>query len=204
MTATLNSYLQLITSEHREKPKYKELVSLTAQFAVDLQATLYGMLEDFDVSLAVGQQLDMLGLWVGVRRTITVQPSEAYPTPSEPYDVDLDDATFRRLILARVQANKWDGTPEQAQQILSDFYAPDGTIAAIVDNQDMSIDLVLTGTFPSPEMAAVLAQFILPLRPSGVRVRFTHVVPTGGPLFGLDADNAFISGPDVGAFAEAF
>lgn len=204
MTATVSDYVSLITSEHRDKPKYVAVIETITSFAVDERNLVDKLPVDFDVNEAVGVQLDACAAWAGVSRTITIQPSDAFPLPAAPYQVELDDDTLRRLILARVLANRWDGTPEQTVVILAAFYSPVGSAAAIVDNQDMSIDLILAGTFPSAAEAAVLSQFILPVRPAGVFVKNTHISPVGGPLFGLDIDNEFIGGPDHGSFGVPF
>jgi hypothetical protein len=197
-------YAALITSEHRDKPDFNALVTLYVGPLVDAQNLLQAMPDYFDIDLAIGVQLDALGQWIGVARTITIQPSDAFPTPSTPYQVNLDDDTYRRLLKARALANSWDGTPVDAAAVLAAFYAPAGQAAAILDNQDMSIDLYLVGAFPTPAEAAVLSQFLLPLRPSTVRVRKTRVGPTGGPLFGLSVENEFIAGPGVGSFGASF
>lgn len=203
MSAAASEYLALITSEHRDKPRYAALISLYGQFFADTRNVLDSMTAAFDVATAVGQQLDYLAAWVGASRTITVEPSEAYPAASA-YQFDLSDDQLRRLVQARGLANRWDGTPEMVVDILALFYGPSGTAAAILDNQDMSISLILAGTRPPAEEAAILAQMILPLKPAGVRIKDTSVAPTGGPLFGLDYANAFINGPDYGSFGETF
>lgn len=198
-------YTRLVTPEHRDKPRFLALVELLTSFAVDERTVIEHLPTDFDVDVAVGVQLDAIGLWVGSTRIITVEPSEAYPTPTSPYQVSLSDAIFRRLIKARAVANSWDGTPEGILPVLAAFYGPAGTYAAVVDNQDMSIDLYIGGVFPTAAEAAVFSQFLLPVRPSGVRVKNTWIAaPGGGPLFGLDIENLFIAGPDIGSFGVHF
>lgn len=204
MSADIEDYTGLITSEHNQRPNFMAAVEALTQFAVDERNVLAAMPDDFDLELAVGAQLDAVGLWANVTRVITVMPSETYPVPAEPYQVSLDDDTFRRLIEARILANAWDGTPEAARAVLAAFFGPAGSFAAIYDNQDMSIDLWLAGTKPTAAEAAVFSQMILPLRPSGVRINDTHIGPEGGPIFGLDFENEFINGPDFGSFEEKF
>lgn len=205
MSVDVTDYSARITSEHNDKPKFVALVETAgAGLPVDARNLLQEMAADFDVDLAIGVQLDAVGAWVGLARIVTIEPSEAFPIPAEPYQVSLDDATYRRLIKARALANRWDGTPEQTVAILAAFYGPAGEAAAVFDNQDMSIDLYLAGAFPTAAEAAVLSQFLLPVRPAGVRVNATHISPSGGPLFGLDYDTTFISGPDVGGFGVSF
>lgn len=203
MSVQVTDYSDLVTSEHNDKPKFVALVGDVAAFPVDARNLLQAMAGDFDIDAAIGVQLDIVGQWVGLTRTVTVQPSVAYPAAA-PYQVSLDDATYRRLLKARVLANKWDGTPAAAAAVLAAFYGPVGSFGAVVDNQDMSIDLYLTGVRPTAAEAAALSQMLLPLRPAGVRINDTHVGPAGGPLFGLDVANSFINGPDFGSFPETF
>lgn len=204
MSASPDDYLALVTSEHRDKPKFAALIKLLCGYAADDRNLLESLPAKFDVDTAVGVQLDDVGLWAGVGRTVTVIPSEAFPTPPDPYQVQLDDDVFRRLIKARVLANRWDGTPEQLVDILVAFFGPAGSSAAEFDNQDMSIDLYIAGTFPTAAEAAIFSQFILPVRPVTVRVRTTWISPTGGPLFALDFETLFLAGPDVGGFGLHF
>lgn len=195
-------YTGLITSEHTDKPNFiAVIVALVQGFSDQVNGAL-AVPPDFDVDAAVGVQLDAVGLWANITRVITVVPSAAFPAAA-PYQVVLDDTTFRRLIKARILANRWDGTPQQVQQLLAVFYGPSGITAAVVDNQDMSINLLMAGGTPTDAEAAVLSQMILPVRPSGVQIKSSYINPTG-PLFGLDVENSLISGPDVGGFGGAF
>lgn len=204
MTAAIEDYTSLITSEHRKRPRFLAMVKAVTGFAVDARNLLATMPQKFDVDGAEGEQLDYLGYWVGVTRTITIEPSDAFPDPSEPYQATLDDATFRRLVRARALANAWDGSAQQASEILTSFYAPAGAFAVIRDNQDMSIDLFITGVRVTPAEAAILSQFILPLRAAGVLLNSTQITTSTGPLFGLDYQNDVIAGPDYGTFGETF
>lgn len=197
----ISDYLNLITSEHR-KPKFQAMVQVYAQWAVDRRNLLASFQTKFDLDTAVGVQLDVLGLWANISRSVVVIPSEAFPAPN-PYVVVLDDTTYRRAIKACVMANHWDGTPAMLATILSTFYQPRGISAGVRDNQDMSIDVYLSGGNPTDAEAALLSQMIIPVRPAGVRINNSFISPTG-PLFGLDVENALISGVDVGSFGKVF
>jgi hypothetical protein len=204
MTVTAADYTGLITSQHNDKPKFVALVETVTGEPVDARNLLQAMPDAFDIDTAVGVQLDIVGQWVGLTRIVTVTPSEAYPLPAEPYQYSFDDDDYRRLLKARALANRWDGTPEMTVSILAAYYGPVGGAAAVIDNQDMSIDLILAGVRPTAAEAAVFSQMLLPVRPAGVRIADTFIGPTGGPIFGLDIDNAFIGGPDHGSFWETF
>jgi hypothetical protein len=194
--AQASDYTGLITSEHSSKPKFSAMVAAVAQTFADQQNCVAGMVGNFDVDTAIGAQLDVVGLWVGLTRNVTV--------PSTSSVVSLDDATFRLLIKARSAANKWDGTPQQAAAILAMFYGAFGSYAFIQDNQDMSMNIAVAGNVPTPAQLAIFSQWYLPLKPAGVRVASQWVTTANAPIFGLDVENNFISGLDVGACSAAF
>jgi hypothetical protein len=194
--ALASDYTGLITSEHSGRPKFSAMVAAVAQTFVDQQNCVAGLPSDFDVDMAIGAQLDVVGLWVGVTRDVTV--------PSTSTVVSLDDSTFRLLIKARAAANKWDGTPQQAATILAMFYGAFGSYAFIQDNQDMSINIAVAGNVPTPVQLAIFSQWYLPLKPAGVRVASQLVTTANAPIFGLDLENNFIAGLDVGAWSAAF
>lgn len=201
--ANTSDYIQLITSEHINRPDFVQLVGILVGPSVDSLNLLAEMPLAFDLDYAIGVQLDAVGLWAGIGRTVTVQPSTAYPAAA-PYVYTFGDDDYRRLIRAKVLANRWDDTPEMAAEVLAAYFGPRGAYAAILDRQDMSIDLLIAGHRPTAAEAAVFAQMLLPLKPTGVRINSGIVPPVDGPLFGLDVANEFINGPDIGAFGDDF
>jgi hypothetical protein len=64
-------YTTLITSEHRDKPKFAALVGLLANAVGDIGAAIQSLPQAFDLDVAIGTQLDVVGLWVGRSRTVT-------------------------------------------------------------------------------------------------------------------------------------
>lgn len=78
---------------------------------------------------------------------------------------------------------------------------PSGTQVFIEDNQDMSITFGVAGTIPSALFLALLSGGYIPIKPEGVRVRdYVVTSVSGGPIFGFDMENQFVSGFDVGAW----
>lgn len=199
MSAQLSDYINLITSEHRDKPKYVALLSMFAQWAVDLR-TLYASLPGlFDIDTAIGAQLDDVALWTGATRRITIEPTILYPAPADPYVYVLTDAELRAFARGRIVANFWDGSPNGIVPIYEAYFGGSGQYAAIVDNEDMTITIYLTGVTPTPAQLAIISQFLLPTRPAGVLLDGIWIAG-GGPLFGLDVSNNFLDGPDRGYF----
>ena len=67
----------------------------------------------------------------------------------------------------------------------------------IIDNQDMTMNIiVLAGTLTTTQLALLNGGLLIP-RPEGVLLNGIFTV-TGGPKFGLDYDNSVIAGLDVG------
>jgi len=83
-------YLNLITSEHRQKPKYVAMAEFTAEVYVHIQDVLTSMIPKFDVDTAVGDQLDIIGIWVGVSRNVRIPISGVYFSWDGDYTVGWD------------------------------------------------------------------------------------------------------------------
>jgi hypothetical protein len=77
---TVETYLNLITSQHRDKPKFVATVQATVSPLVALQDTLKGLVQDYDLDTAIGQQLDIIGQWAGVTRNLNTPLTGVYLT----------------------------------------------------------------------------------------------------------------------------
>ncbi|MFA9439388.1 DUF2612 domain-containing protein [Uliginosibacterium sp. sgz301328] len=216
--ATADDYVGLITSEHNDKPKYVAMVRALASAIADQNNVTSSLPDLFSLDSAVGVQLDAVGLWVGISRIVAVPIDNVYfsfdidglgfdlGVWKGPYDPDsglthLDDDTYRLFLRAKIGANNWDGTLGQSKAIL-DLIFNGGTYVFIQDNQDMSMDIVVSGDIPSPVFMAILFGGYLPLKPEGVRVNgYYSTSAYGAPVFGFDVDNQYIGGFDRGAWA---
>lgn len=191
MTTTAE-YLDLITSEHQEKPKFVATVAASVAPFAKLQEVMRGFINDFDVDRAIGVQLDIVALWVGVTRTIGVPIDGYYFTwddvASDGWDngiwkgigdpdagfVVLPDDLYRSLIKAKIQANQWKGDIAGAYAIIDQALSVDGVVR-IVDNQNMTMTVRVTGgVLPAVEQAIVTAGY-LPIKPAGVKATYTVV-----------------------------
>ena len=94
--ATLDKYLDLITSEHRVRPKYVAYVTALLKIAGDVEDLLTTMSQYFDLDTAVGDQLTILADRVGVIRG------------------EYTDDQLRMLIRAAILRNTWNGSSSQA------------------------------------------------------------------------------------------
>lgn len=216
MTANITDLLNLITSEHRQRPNYISFVSIFLQGMADIRAVAESLTEAFDLDTAVGVQLDQVGEWIGRTRALRVPISGVYfswDVDGQGWDeavwyqtgdptsniVSLPDEQYRLYLQVVAQANEWDGTIPEAERLYAILFAPGGVI--VIDNQDMSMDLALFGILPDTLTLALFEGGYLDLRPAGVRIN-QYIIPTApGPLFGFDIENSAIAGFGVGNFA---
>lgn len=129
----MRDYLALITSEHAQRPRFRAAVDASVQPFVATQELLHSFLREFDLDYAVGAQLDIIGLWVGAKRTApaVLQDFEFSwdDTPEKGWDNgawggiggdvdDLPDDLYRQIIKAKIIANSSSGTVEDAYRII--------------------------------------------------------------------------------------
>lgn len=196
--ADVADYTQLVTSEHAGKPKFMAMVAAVAGAFVAGQNFLDSMTAAFDLDTAVGAQLDVLGLWIGIPRRINVPVSNVYFSwdtagigwdqgvwfstgdPSDSISV-LDDDTYRLVLRAKIGANNWDGTIITATPILNSVFGDSGTYVRLNDNGDMSFNVYILGPEPSALKKALIAGGYIPVKPAGVRVNYGVGMVLGGP-----------------------
>jgi len=214
----ITPWLKLVTSQHANKPNFMAMLSMVLQPLADIIEVAKSMPGLFDLDDAVGDQLDKVGIWVGVTRDIDVPLSGVYfaldtagvgldeGTLKGPFDptaglVVLADEQFRTLIRARIAANHWDGTIPGAYRIWDTLFASTGFSILIQDGGDGSFIMALTGGVPDAVTAALFTGGFLALKPAGFGVSF-YIVPAiaDAPYFGLDIENSAIAGLDVGTF----
>ena len=211
-----NKYTGLIAGYHLDKPKYQQMVYDTTQPVADIAATVASLPMAFDLDLAIGAQLDAVGVRVGISRRVPTPLTGVYFTFDDaavgfdlgvwqgPYDPDsgisiLDDETYRTVIRAKIAANNWDGTNGSSKAIL-DLIFTDGTVAIIEDNQDMTMNIALSGKAPPPILYQLLLQGYLSVKPATVGIKYFITTTSDAPLFAFDVQNDSLAGFDTGAF----
>lgn len=177
-------YLNLVTSEHNQKPKFMAMMAVDVQGYVDNQALCATFPALFDLDLAVGQQLEFVGAWVGLSRN------------------GFDDATYRTFLKLQIALNHWDGTVPGIYSIWETVFS--GAVQVLVqDNQDMTMFIVFVAQpFTSAEIALINTG-IFDLRPAGVGM-LGHFMPSvaGFPVFACDVETSAMAGFDVGYCVE--
>jgi hypothetical protein len=182
--ASLDDYLNLVPSANRNKPNFIATLTVILQPFIDEINTTATMTNLFDIDLAIGDQLDKIGLWVGIGRIINVP---GYGTTM------LDDAHYRILLYARIARNSWKGNIPDAYAIFNTVFQGLFTVF-IIDNGDMSM---YEGIFGSPDALtlALMKGGYLDFRPAGVLINYVN---GDIPFFGFDYNNSFIAGFDSG------
>ncbi len=181
--ALIDNYLKLITSQHRNKPKYMAMVAslLSYSDAIFLLAT--GLDDEFDVSLATGNQEDILGILIGADRTVDFQPDKGVSPV-------LDYAAYRTLLRAKIAQNMWKGGIMDLKELWNVLFG-EGII--VQDNQDMTIDVAVIGdSFDQITKNMIQKGYIVP-KPQSVGMNIYY---SDGPVFGYDMETATIRGYD--------
>lgn len=211
-------YTDLITSAHKDKPKFKATVEASTIGFEQVQATLLGLIGAHALDTAVGSQLDTLGEWIGQSRYLTVPLDNIYfawdhlvddgwdsgiwwdtYSPTESITA-LDDESYRMLLKMYVAANHWDGTPNKAIDVWAQSMGSNSFVI-FTDYQDMSCDLAFSGKLPSAAKAMIRAG-LNPFKPESVRVRTYFTNNNDGPIFAWDMDSPALSGYDVGYWVD--
>ena len=218
--ASVDDYLALITPFHRGKPKFSAMIAALADPLVSIQTFIAHLTTDFDLDVAIGVQLDVVGEWVGRSRFIETPIPSVYFTLDDdlrgfdlgvwlgPYDnptglTRLDDETYRTLLRAKIAANNWNGEIGTAKEALAIIFPAGDTRIFVIDNQDMSMTFGVAGRIPSILFLSLLSRGYVPLKPEGVRANYAVTSIDDAPVFGFDVQNEFIAGFDTGAWAVA-
>jgi hypothetical protein len=181
-------YSRLVTSEYQPSANMLAWLGVNLQPFQDALACLADFGPAFDINLAVGPQLDILGAIIGQSRTVGFQPSEGVSPV-------LDDATYRFLLKARIIQNHCDGRIGSVLAMWGLLFP--GGLLTIQDHQDMSVSLYVSGAFTSIMKDLISNGYIVP-RPQGVLYNFSF--PTL-PMLGFDRNDDFVAGVDLGHFA---
>ena len=184
----ISYYTGLLTSEYTNASKFKQWLTSVLSIADDISTCLANMTGAFDLDYAIGAQLDILGQIVGIGRTVSFQPSGGVSAV-------LDDTTYRILIKATIANNQWDGKIGSLYPIWNNLF-PGGHIT-IVDNQNMTANIILTGSFTSIIQDLITNGLIVP-RPESVA--YTYLFGSL-PFFGFDRNDSFIAGFDTGKWS---
>ncbi len=211
---TTQTYLDLITSEYKDQPNFAATISTMTDLLVWVQGLMTSMIPIFDVSLApVGNQLDIIGQWVGVSRNLTKPIGGVFLTwdgtvsngwdsgtwqGSQTQITVLPDDVYLTLILARIAINNWDGTIDGAYTIWASVLPQYNLL--IFDNQNMSFIAAIQGSIPDVLTQALITGGYFVPKPEGVLIS-NYVLPVDtNPFFAWDVQSSSMSGWDTGSW----
>ena len=177
----IDTYLDNITSQHRDKPKFIAWLSKNLTIIDGTYIVLKAMDNNFDIDNAIGVQLDALGSTIGRKRTLTFQPLNEF-SPI------LDDETYRLVLKAKIAMNNWDGTIPSMYTIWNDIFGNDTDLdLQLEDNQDMSFNAYITGYVDQIQQDLIQHGYIVP-KPEGVKVNYIgRSKPVFQPYIGMIA-----------------
>lgn len=144
-------YVALVAPEHQGAPRFLATVAASVDPLAALQAALLAAELSFDLDGAVGVQLDAVGVRVGRSRAVPTPLPGVYfsvgllnrgvgQAPIKgPYSTKvgiylLDDETFRRLLRAKVVANRWDGTVPMQEAVYGAYFVDPATLIFVSDD----------------------------------------------------------------------
>lgn len=152
-------YLNDIESQHQPQERFMSHLRKILEKIDAAHGLSKDMPEYFWVMEAKGDQLDVVAKLVGSDRRFPPIPIPGYPTL-------LPDDIFRLVVLAKIAQNQWDGTYASFKE-LWDATLGDWMDATFTDNQDMTMDVDITGTVEAVMTELILAGYIIP-KPMGV------------------------------------
>jgi hypothetical protein len=183
-------YYNLYTNLYFNKPKAMATLKANIEPLVHVGNTGLAMLPAFDVALAVGQQLDIIGLWVGMPRTLEYRIASKYfthdgtalegwnngvwYTAGAPTNnvTTLGDSEYRQLLSATIARNNGHGTVSDAYKIILAAYPLLKASLKIVDNQNMTIRVNYDTTKLNSVQIGLLEGLVIPFKPLGVKATF--------------------------------
>lgn len=213
----IQDYLNLITSAWANQPNFKATISAVVAVPVQVQALLNSMIPLFDLDTPpVGDQLDIIGQWVGVSRNVPVPITGVFfswdgsdaslgwdqgswqPFNAPASITSLPDDAYLTLIKGKIAANNWDGTTNGAYAIWDTLF-PQFTIL-IQDHMNMSYALAVIGGVVDSLTIALLVGGYIPLRPEGVLINEYFFSVDSNPAFAWDIDSTDLQGWDEGSW----
>jgi len=214
---TVSDYRSLITSWHASRPKFVAAVEANVTPQTELQAAIRSLIDAFDLDLAIGAQLDILGQWIGRSRRVAIPLQDTWFALDDakrgfdkgvwkgPYDTGagvsrLDDTNYRRLLRAKIFFNHWDGATASAETALIAYFASRDSHIFVEDRQDMSIAVCFTAKRPSLLDLLIVSLGYIPVKPTGVKTYYQVTSIDQTPLFGFDTGSADVSGLDIGSW----
>lgn len=157
----IDKYLDNVTSQHRDKPKFIAWLSATLNKTDDVYNCIKTFDDAFDIDKAMGVQQDILGRMIGTSRVLNIETDTISPV--------LNDETYRLVQKARIAQNNWDGSIPRIYELWDNMF--DNLKLQIIDNQDMSMTAVIFGSINELNGLLISNGYIIP-KPSTVGINY--------------------------------
>lgn len=176
VTLTTEFYLDLITSEHVNKPKYMSWVEVLLTPFIDIINLNDTIKKSFNLKDAVGVQLDTLGKILVLDRQVNFQPTDG----SSPI---LDDYYYRMILKAKVVKNQWKGTISNFYYFWSVLFSDQPLSIYLVDNQNMEPVVVIWDSQVTSMIQDLLTNGYIMPKPAGLGLTVRRIDSEG--IFGF-------------------
>ena len=180
-------YLSLITPEHRNQPKFIAWLSVDLGIIQDVQNLLRSISQEFDIDRAVGAQLDAVGQILSTPRKLPFQPTGGI-SPIMP------DANYRVVLRAMIAEAHFDGTAPGLYQLFQTVLGDTGLYFAVIDNQDMTMSVLVYGVTSSLVKDELEHGLIVP-KPESVAI---NINVTENKIFAWGLQNEMFAGWGTG------
>ena len=190
-------YLTFITSEYQNSEKFLLWMDALISRMAEITGASSLMNAAFDIDNAVGPQLDTLGVIIGISRNIRVpiagiwftwyegeSPPElekgwnkgSWRDPRDIYEEGmtiLPDDAYRQILKFKIIQNSWKGTIPELYATWEVIFSAEGLTLSIVDNQNMTANIIITGNTIPAAIQYILQENLFPFKSAGVAINYT-------------------------------
>jgi Protein of unknown function (DUF2612) len=168
----IDYYANLLIIQYIGKPKaYATIQAVVGPVIIDQLPTVVE--NAFQLSTAIGVQLDVLGDYAGVSRN-------GYGPSGNP--ITLNDSDFMKLIQIAIGVNTSNGSLASIQQILNQYFAGD---ILVFDTKNMQMSYLVNSNSVSLDLIELfITEGLLP-KPMGVQLASVVYAPDIDMFFGL-------------------
>jgi len=164
-------YANLLILQYIGKPKAYATIEALVELPI-MDQIILDVVNGFELDTAVGDQLDILGQYIGVTR---YQYDFSGP-------VTLDDTDYLTLLKIKIIQNNYTSDLSRIQDFLLENFAG---IIEVFDYKDMTMNYVFQATVGSEQLAEVFVKGGFLPKPMGVNLRTTIYSPTAYYYFGF-------------------